>query len=84
MVPLKPPLFYVQDAVTFSRFSPATRFYQTLMNRLFETGVYQRLQRKWYPDKIYREKDATFNDLIVLTEDLVPIIRDLLMLGKEL
>ncbi|XP_052895569.1 uncharacterized protein LOC128302751 [Anopheles moucheti] len=73
LISIQPPIFYSPHYVTFNHLSPLAHGYQTYMDRLFEVGIYHHLQSKWYPKKIFDEKEVTFNDSIVLADDLIPV-----------
>ncbi|XP_050072589.1 uncharacterized protein LOC126560675 [Anopheles maculipalpis] len=73
LIALQPPIFYLPHYVTFNHLTPLAQGYQEYMDRLFEVGIYNRIHRKWYPQKMHRKKEATFNDSIVLTDDLIPV-----------
>ncbi|XP_058122732.1 uncharacterized protein LOC131293653 [Anopheles ziemanni] len=73
LVVLKPPIYWKLHWIAFSWMSPAAREFQRYMHILFDVGVYQKVHQSWFPKRIYKKRDQTFNDLIVLTEDLVPV-----------
>uniref|UniRef100_A0A182Q526 Uncharacterized protein n=1 Tax=Anopheles farauti TaxID=69004 RepID=A0A182Q526_9DIPT len=73
LIAIQPPLFYTPYYIMFSKFCPALRYYQQYMDRIFEVGIYQYVRQKWYPKKLFHEKEAAFNDSIVLTDDLIPV-----------
>ncbi|XP_049279385.1 uncharacterized protein LOC125761872 [Anopheles funestus] len=73
LIALQPPVFYSPHCVTFNHLTPLAQKYQEFMNRLFEVGIYHRMQKKWYPKKMFDEQEITFNDSIVLADDLIPV-----------
>ncbi|XP_050092191.1 uncharacterized protein LOC126575511 [Anopheles aquasalis] len=73
LIIIQPPLFNRHKFIVFSYMSPATRAYELMMSRMVEVGIYQYEKKAHFPKRIYEQREQTFNDMIVLPEDLVPV-----------
>ncbi|XP_035776778.1 uncharacterized protein LOC118458428 [Anopheles albimanus] len=73
LIVIQPPLFNRHKFIVFSYMSPATEAYKLMMSRMVEVGIYQYEKKEWFPKRIYEQREQTFNDMIVLPEDLVPV-----------
>ncbi|XP_049279387.1 uncharacterized protein LOC125761874 [Anopheles funestus] len=73
LIVIKPRLYQRLKHVVFSWTCPAVREYQRYMDHIFEVGLYRQVQLKLYPKLMYSRREQSFNDLIVLTDDLIPV-----------
>ncbi|XP_052895568.1 uncharacterized protein LOC128302750 [Anopheles moucheti] len=73
LIVVKPHLYQRLKHIVFSRTCPAVREYQRYMDIMFEVGLYHRDHMKWFPKRVLRRREKSFNDLIVLTDDLIPV-----------
>ncbi|XP_035909415.1 uncharacterized protein LOC118511005 [Anopheles stephensi] len=73
LIVIKPRLYYRLKHIVFSWTCPAVREYQRYMDLIYDVGLYHKDQLKWIPERVHRRTEQSFNDLIVLTDDLIPV-----------
>uniref|UniRef100_A0A2Y9D2D3 Ionotropic receptor n=1 Tax=Anopheles gambiae TaxID=7165 RepID=A0A2Y9D2D3_ANOGA len=73
LIVIKPRVYYRMKHIIFSWTCPAVRDYQRYMDIMYDVGLYHRQLQIWFPKKMYIRREQTFNDLIVLTDDLIPV-----------
>ncbi|XP_053663472.1 uncharacterized protein LOC128712607 [Anopheles marshallii] len=73
LIVIKPHLFQRLKRIVFSWTCPAFREYQWYMDIMFEVGLYHKNHMKWIPKRVFGRREKSFNDLIVLTDDLIPV-----------
>lgn len=73
LIIIQPPIFSRHKFIVFSYMSPATKAYKLMMSRMVDVGIYQYEKKVFFPKRIYEQREQTFNDMIVLPEDLVPV-----------